>query len=504
MNISGVYLVTDRASLSGKSLEDVVLLAVKGGATMVQLREKNISTRIFIEEARRIRKILAPYRVPLIINDRVDVALAAGADGVHIGQEDMPYPLARKLMGPGAIIGLSVETPDQVEAAEALDVAYLGVSAIFATPTKTDTRHHWGIDGLRKVRAMSRHPLVAIGGINAANAAEVMQAGADSLAVVSAICSATDPQKAAENLQRIILGIRHENQARISPDPKRGQSACAKGRAMKYYRLLTIAGSDSSGGAGIQADLKTFSALGCYGMSVICALTAQNTRAVTGIYPVSPEFISLQIDAIMEDIGVDAVKIGMLHSPEVIDAVTERLKYYKTPNIVVDPVMVSTGGDKLLQDDAVDALKTILFPIATVITPNLPEAAMLLNQPIEALLGAERAQLETVCKNLSAFGPQAVVLKGGHGKSHQILDLLYTATDDRLKQFETTRIDTRNTHGTGCTLSAAIAAHLAKGHPLEDALLHAKIYITDALKAGAAYQLGNGHGPVHHFHGYWL
>lgn len=228
MNISGVYLVTDRASLSGKTLEDVVLLAVKGGAAMVQLREKNISTRIFIEEARRIRKILAPYRVPLIINDRVDVALAAGADGVHIGQEDMPYPLARKLMGPGAIIGLSVETPDQVEAAEDMDVAYLGVSAIFATPTKTDTRHHWGIDGLRKVRAMSRHPLVAIGGINAANAAEVMQAGADSLAVVSAICSATDPQKAAEHLQRIILGIRHENKARISPDPTRSQNACAK------------------------------------------------------------------------------------------------------------------------------------------------------------------------------------------------------------------------------------------------------------------------------------
>jgi hydroxymethylpyrimidine/phosphomethylpyrimidine kinase len=166
--------------------------------------------------------------------------------------------------------------------------------------------------------------------------------------------------------------------------------------------------------------------------------------------------------------------------------------------------MVSTSGDKLLQGDAVDALKTILFPIATVITPNLPEAAMLLNQPVEALLGAERSQLETVCKNLSAFGPQAVVLKGGHGKSHRILDLLYTATDDRLKQLETTRIDTRNTHGTGCTLSAAIAAHLAKGHPLADAVLQAKTYIAGALKAGAAYQLGNGHGPVHHFHRYWL
>jgi thiamine-phosphate pyrophosphorylase len=205
MNITGIYLITDRASLSGKSLDDVILQAVKGGAAMVQLREKSASTRVFIEEARRIQKILAPYDVPLIINDRVDVARAIGADGVHIGQEDMPYPLARKLLGPGAIIGLSVETPEQVEAAQDLDVAYLGVSAIFATPTKTNTRNHWGLDGLRKVRSMSRHFLVAIGGITASNAAGVMQAGADSLAVVSAICSAPDPQKAAEHLQRIIF-----------------------------------------------------------------------------------------------------------------------------------------------------------------------------------------------------------------------------------------------------------------------------------------------------------
>lgn len=277
---------------------------------------------------------------------------------------------------------------------------------------------------------------------------------------------------------------------------------------MKYYRLLTIAGSDSGGGAGIQADLKTFAALECYGMSVICALTAQNTQAVTGIYPVSPEFISLQIDAVMEDIGVDAVKIGMLHSPEVIITVTERLKYYQTPNIVVDPVMVSTGGDKLLQDDAVDALKTILFPIASVITPNLPEAAILLNQPVEALLGADSSQLETACKNLSMFGAQAVVLKGGHAKfrfesENSILDLLYTSKDDRISRFESKRIDTRNTHGTGCTLSSAIAAQLAKGNLLEDAVMQAKTYITAALEAGSAYQIGHGHGPVHHFHRYW-
>lgn len=213
MKIDGIYLVTDRSSLSGKSLEDVILDAVTGGVTMVQLREKNVSTRFFIEEARRVKKILAPYTVPLIINDRVDVALAVGADGVHIGQDDMPYPIARKLLGPDAIIGLSVETPEQVAAAEDFDVNYLGVSAIFATPTKTDTRAQWGLDGLRKVRAMSCHALVAIGGIHAANAADVIEAGADSLAVVSAICSASDPRKAAEHLRRIVVETRGSKSA---------------------------------------------------------------------------------------------------------------------------------------------------------------------------------------------------------------------------------------------------------------------------------------------------
>jgi hydroxymethylpyrimidine/phosphomethylpyrimidine kinase len=270
-----------------------------------------------------------------------------------------------------------------------------------------------------------------------------------------------------------------------------------------YTRLLTIAGSDSSGGAGIQADLKTFSALGCYGMSVICALTAQNTHAVTGIYPVSPEFIALQIDAVMTDIGVDAVKIGMLHSRDVIMTVTERLKHHRAPHIVVDPVMVSTAGDTLLQNDAVDALKSILFPIATVITPNLPEAAVLLQEPVETLLQADRRQLEIACKTLSAFGSRAVVLKGGHLASDAMTDLLYMPETGGLKSFESKRIDTRNTHGTGCTLSSAIAAFLAKGHSLEDAVFQAKTYVTEAIRAGAAYQIGKGHGPVHHFHRFW-
>jgi thiamine-phosphate pyrophosphorylase len=200
----GLYLVTDRGLCGQISIEDVVLLAVKGGVACVQLREKQISTRRFIEEARSIKKLLEPYKIPLIINDRVDVALACGADGVHIGQDDMPYTEARLLMGKKAIIGLSVETWEDVEESRKLDVDYIGVSPVFATPTKTDTKGAWGLDGLAKIKAVSCHPIVAIGGINEANAADVVTAGADCLAIVSAICAALDPEAAARKINGII------------------------------------------------------------------------------------------------------------------------------------------------------------------------------------------------------------------------------------------------------------------------------------------------------------
>lgn len=200
----GVYLVTDRGLCRNRSLQDIVLQAVQGGAAYVQLREKDLSTRDFVEEAIAVKKLLLPFHVPLIINDRIDVALACGADGVHIGQEDMPYATARKLMGEKAIIGLSVETWADVEASQNLDVDYIGVSPVFATPTKTDTKEPWGLEGLRKIKSFSRHPLVAIGGINESNARTVVKAGADCLAVVSAVCSVDDPAAAVAKLQSII------------------------------------------------------------------------------------------------------------------------------------------------------------------------------------------------------------------------------------------------------------------------------------------------------------
>jgi thiamine-phosphate pyrophosphorylase len=202
--VRGVYLVTDRGLCRKRSLQDIVSQALQGGVAYVQLREKDLSTRVFVEEAIAVKKLLLPFHVPLIINDRLDVALACGADGVHIGQEDMPYATARKLMGQEAIIGLSVETWADVEASQNLDVDYIGVSPVFATPTKTDTKEPWGLEGLRKIKSFSRHPLVAIGGINESNARTVVKAGADCLAVVSAVCSADDPAAAVANLNNII------------------------------------------------------------------------------------------------------------------------------------------------------------------------------------------------------------------------------------------------------------------------------------------------------------
>lgn len=265
-----------------------------------------------------------------------------------------------------------------------------------------------------------------------------------------------------------------------------------------YYRVLAIAGSDSGGGAGIQADLKTFSALGCYGMSVITALTAQNTVAVTAIYSVPPACIAQQIDAVFEDIGVDAVKIGMLHSPDIIRVVARQLRQHQATNIVIDPVMVAKSGARLLQDEAVATLKSELLPLAAVLTPNLPEAEVLLGRSIQ-----DEAGLRTACIELSRVGPEAVLLKGGHlaGKNSQDLLFIKPRTEPMVLSAE--RIETRNTHGTGCTLSSAIAAFLARGYNIPEAARAAKEYVTLALRAGADYTLGNGHGPVHHFFDFW-
>jgi len=268
-----------------------------------------------------------------------------------------------------------------------------------------------------------------------------------------------------------------------------------------YRRVLTIAGSDSGGGAGIQADLKTFSALGCYGMSVVCALTAQNTLGVTAIHDVPAEFVGAQLDAVLSDIGADAVKIGMLQFPEIVTVVADRLRKAGIRKIVLDPVMVAKSGHRLLQDDAVEAVKRELLPLARIVTPNLPEA--------EALTGLQvrsREDMQRAAEALLALGPGAVLVKGGHletGESDDCLCLRDGRGGVSFQWFEQVRITTMNTHGTGCTLSSALAAFLALGQDLPEAVASAKGYLTRALVDGALYRIGGGHGPVHHFAGIW-
>lgn len=268
---------------------------------------------------------------------------------------------------------------------------------------------------------------------------------------------------------------------------------------MKHYkRVLTIAGSDPSGGAGIQADLKTMSACGCYGMSAITAVVDENTIGVTGVHPIPVMFVKGQIKSVLDDIGADAIKIGMLHSSELILAVKETLSTYSIGNIVLDPVMVATSGDKLLQDEAICTLKKELVPFARVITPNIPEAEILLGGKI-----TNQAELPQVAKILSCDRKVSVLLKAGHLTDQKLIDIFYNAEEDRIIELASDRVATRNTHGTGCTLSSAIASFLAYGMSLDDAVRHAKDYITQAIVIGAGYEIGKGHGPVHHFYAFW-
>lgn len=260
---------------------------------------------------------------------------------------------------------------------------------------------------------------------------------------------------------------------------------------------LTIAGSDSSGGAGIQADLKTFAALGVYGASVLTALTAQNTQGVSGVHLVPPGFVAAQIGAVCADLDVAAVKIGMVAEAAIVEAISASLVRWQPAHVVLDPVMVATSGDRLLSGEAVAALRTLLIPQATLITPNLPEAAALLDEPV----AVEAAAIEDQGRRLLALGCRAVLMKGGHGQGPESIDYLVTA--EGTLTLGAPRVSTRNTHGTGCSLSAAVAAGLAKGCDLATAVREAKRFISDAIAAADRFAVGHGHGPVHHFHRFY-
>lgn len=458
-----LYAVTDRAWTGTGTLAGQVEEALKAGVTMVQLREKELAAETFLEEAKQIKRITDAYGVPLIINDHVAVARACDAAGVHIGQNDMKAAAARCLLGPDKIIGVTVKTVEQARLAQQQGADYLGAGAVFGSATKPEAKLIT-LEQLRAITAAVTVPVVAIGGIHQDNILGLQGSGVAGAAVVSGIFAAGDIGAAVRVLKE---------RARLVRERK---------------KVLSIAGSDCSGGAGIQADLKTMLAMGTYGMSVITALTAQNTAGVAGIFAVEPEFVARQMDCVFTDIVPDAVKIGMVSQKEIIRVVAGKLRQYQARNIVLDPVMASTGKSRLLAADAADALVQELLPLATVLTPNIPEAEFLAGMDI----AGEKDMAEAACR-IGEKCRGAVLVKGGHltGAAN---DVLYQ--DGGLTWFSRSRIETGNSHGTGCTLSSAIACGLAEGKTIAGSVEAAKFYLSGALQAGL--NLGKGNGPLDH------
>lgn len=466
-----VYAVTDRAWTGEKTLLQQLETALKAGVTLVQLREKHMDEAEFIEEAKQVKALTDKYGVPLIINDNVKVALACKAAGIHVGQEDLETGEVRQILGPDKIIGVTAKTVEQAKRAEAAGADYLGCGAVFGSSTKSDAKP-MTMERLKEITSAVSIPVVAIGGIHAGNAGELAGTGVSGVAVVSGIFGEADIAGAVRQLKETVA---HKIIGGNSTDPLR-------------RKVLTIAGSDCSGGAGIQADLKTMTALGAYGMSVITALTAQNTTGVYGIADAAPEFVAKQLDCVFTDICPDAVKIGMVSRKDIITAIAAKLKEYHAKNIVLDPVMVSTSGSRLLAEDAMDALAAQLLPLAVVMTPNIPEAELLSGIRVET----ER-EMEQAAQLIAEKYGGAVLVKGGHqiGTAN---DVLYR--DGTWTWFYGDRIDSPNTHGTGCTLSSAIACGLAEGRCVEESVRQAKAYLSGALASGL--DLGKGSGPLDH------
>lgn len=480
-----VYAVTDRAWTGEKTLLQQLETALKAGVTLVQLREKHMDEATFIEEAKQVKALTDQYNVPLIINDNVEVALACNASGIHVGQEDLETGAVRRMLGPDKIIGVTAKTVDQAKRAEAAGADYLGCGAVFGSSTKSEAKP-MTMERLKEITSAVSIPVVAIGGIHAGNAGQLAGTGVAGIAVVSGIFGEADIDAAVRSLKDAVAHkiLRAASNAEACADGSAAKRAGNHGRR----KVLTIAGSDCSGGAGIQADLKTMTAFGVYGMSVITALTAQNTTGVYGIADTAPEFVAKQLDCIFTDIIPDAVKIGMVSRKDIIAAIAEKLKEYHAKNIVLDPVMVSTSGSRLLAEDAMDALAAQLLPLSVVMTPNIPEAELLSGLRVQT-----EQEMEQAAQLIAEKYGGAVLVKGGH-QVDTANDVLYR--DGEWIWFLGDRIDSPNTHGTGCTLSSAIACGLAEGRTVEESVRQAKAYLSGALASGL--DLGRGSGPLDH------
>ena len=463
-SIAGVYLITDQHD----NLLERVASALRGGVAVLQYRAKDKPYDLCLQEGAALKQLCSRSGSLFIVNDNLQLAHDLDADGVHLGQDDGSPREARKLLGPHKMIGISTHNLAEALQAEADGADYLGFGAMYPTDSKTVT-HMPGTSGLAAIREQVKLPIVAIGGISPANACRVIDAGADAVAVISSVLSAPRPDIAATEL-RLLFN-------RLAPYPRGG--------------VLTIAGSDSGGGAGIQADLKTITLLGSYGASAITALTAQNTKGVKSIHGIPPSFVKDQIETVLSDLPIDLIKTGMLHTPAIISLLAEYLseqpRYYPT---VIDPVMVAKGGASLLELDAITIFRETLLPLAYLLTPNIPEAERLLNCRISNEAGMEQA-----ARQLHAMGAANVLLKGGHLNGGDAVDILFDG--QTVHRFNSERYFTSATHGTGCSFASAISAFLAQGEPLKEAVRHAKHFISTAIRL--ARPVGRGHGPINHY-----
>ena len=461
--IKGLYLITDHNR--DNRLVDRVRAAINGGVRVVQYRDKESPPREQLQVALQIATLCREVGATFIINDSPELALECNADGVHLGQQDITIQDARALLGPDKIIGVSTRTVEQAQKAQRDGTYYIAVGSMFLTDSKADAEHV-GIERLREIRQVVSTPLVAIGGIDRTNIGEVVNGGADAVAVISAVMQDADPTMASRELNLAF------NRKKVAP---RGT-------------VLTIAGSDSGGGAGIQADLKTITLLGSYGMSAITALTAQNSTGVSGIHPCPTDFVAEQIEATLSDFGADVIKTGMLFSEEIVQVVASNLNDYAIP-AVVDPVMIAKGGAPLLKPEAVQSVKDTIVPRAFLLTPNLPEAEALVGFPVQ-----DESSMEKAAMCLHEMGARYVLIKGGHLDSSAIDILL---TDGIIHRFSSEHYATQHTHGTGCTYAAAIASFLAQGEPIEQAVSLAKQFVCEAIRTAPG--LGQGHGPINHY-----
>ena len=460
--IQDLYLITPQGT--DEQILALVRAGLRGGARVVQYRDKERSHDAQVSLARQLVQLCGEAGATFLVNDSPELAVAAFADGVHLGQGDGSVHDARRLLGPDKLIGISTRTVDQALKAEMAGADYIGVGSIYPTGTK-DNAELVGLEALRKIRRAVKIPIVAIGGISSITGADVIDAGADALAVVSAIANDAQPALATRELTLLFNRRKPAGQTRV----------------------MTIAGSDSGGGAGIQADLKTIALLGSFGTSAITVLTAQNTLGVHGLSPASAGFVARQAELVLDDIGSDMLKTGMLYSEEIILKVADIIDRHDLL-CVVDPVMIAKGGAALLKPEAVEALRRELLPRTYLLTPNIPEAEALTGLTIRTL-----EEMEEAAKSLQAMGARNVLLKGGHSTGDATDVLLLGSTIQRLPA---ERIETSSTHGTGCSYAAALATLLAQGQPLSVAANLAKRFISEAIRQAAP--LGGGHGPINH------